>query len=152
MSSYGTKKIFKNSIFLKVNEGKPETVRLLDPDPTEQWQHKIGTKLEACGGEQCPFCEAGHSKGQRFVTNVYNHGEGKVQLWSYGPMVAEELKAIALALEKDEVDIMDSDLEITVKGDGLQKKTKVQPRMKSQPLPKGLKLLRIGAKEVDIPF
>jgi len=150
--SYADHAIIKNSIFLKIDQGNPQTIRLLDGDPTEQFQHKIGEKLEACKGEMCGYCDNGHSKQQRFVTNVWSHNDQKVYLWSYGPGIAEELKQIALALEKDEIDILNTDLEITAKGSGLQKKTKVQPRLKSQEVPKPLKLIRIGPKEEEIPF
>jgi hypothetical protein len=151
--SYATAKIVKNSIFLKVEQGSPRTIRLLDADPVEQWQHKIGEQLKACGGEACVYCDEGHSKNQRFVTNVYDHTEQRVYLWSYGPTVAEELKSIALALIKDQEDILQHDLELSVSGSGLQKKTKIQPRMKSQPVPTNLKLHRIGPKEEnEIPF
>ena len=149
--SYATAKIVKNSLFLKVEQGNPRTIRLLDADPTEQWQHKIGEQLKPCGGDMCAYCTDGHSKNQRFVTNIFDHTEQRVYLWSYGPTVAEELKSIALALAKDDEDILQHDLEISVTGSGLQKKTKIQPRMKSQPVPLSLKLIPIGRKE-EIPF
>lgn len=149
--SYADKKIIKNSIFLKIAEGKPHTIRLLDEDPTEQWQHKISEKLIECAGEICSHCAEGHSRNQRFVTNVYDHIEGRVLLWSYGPTVASDLQAIANSLIKDESDILDHDLEVSASGAGLQKKTKVQLRMKSQSVPGGLKLHQIKSKE-EIPF
>jgi hypothetical protein len=150
---YADAKIVKKSLFIKIEQGIPQTLRLLDGNPTEQWQHKIGEGLKPCTGEMCEMCEAGHSKNQRFVTNIYSHTDQKVYLWSYGPNVAEELKSIALALQKDGIDILDCDLEVSAKGTGLQKKTKVQPRMKSQEIPSGLKLIRIGPKdENDAPF
>jgi len=148
--SYADKKIIKNSIFLKVEEGKPHTVRLLDEDPTEQWQHKMGTKMETCGGEQCAYCMDGVLRSQRFVTNVYDHTEGRVYLWSYGPMVAENLAAIAKSLEKDGENILEHDLEVTAKGSGMQKKTTIQPRFKSLPVPAGIQLHTIGRE--TLPF
>lgn len=150
--SYADARIIKNTIFLKVEQGTPHTIRLLDANPTEQWQHKIGEKLEFCKGPLCAHCNDGHSKNQRFVTNAYDHNDQKVVLWSYGPTVAEELKSIAIALEKDGVNILDCDLEISVRGSGIQKKTKVQPRMKSQPIPSTLKLHEIGVKSDDTTF
>lgn len=154
MSNYGKKKIIKNSLFLKVVEGAPHTLRLLDGDPTEQFQHNINQKLVPCTETldgTCVHCEEGHSRQQRFVTNVYSHNDGRVMLWSYGPSVAEELKAIALSLEKDETDILEVDLEVSATGSGLQKKTKVQPRMKSQILPTGLKLIEIKRQD-GVPY
>lgn len=151
--SYADKKIVKNSIFLKIEQGVPHTVRLLDTDPTEQWQHKIDQKLVSCGGPTCFHCNDGHSKNQRFITNVYDHGEGRVMLWSYGPGVAEELKQIALSLQKDGEDILSHDLEVSATGSGLQKKTKVQPRMKSQQVPAGIKIHQIkNGDDQGVPF
>lgn len=149
--SYVDKKIVKNTIFLKIQQGDPHTIRLLDEDPTEQFQHKINDKLVSCNGEMCFNCDEGHSRNQRFVANVYDHNEGRVLLWSYSPTIAEDLKAIAISLVKDGSDILQHDLEVSVSGAGLQKKTKVQPRMKSQSVPEGLKLHKIGSKE-DIAF
>lgn len=146
--SYADKKIIRNSIFLKIAEGRPHTIRLLDSDPTEQFQHKINEKLVDCAGEMCNACSEGHSKNQRFVTNVYDHGEQRVMLWSYGPGVAGDLQAIANSLIKDESDILEHDLEVSAAGAGLQKKTKIQLRMKTTSLPGGLKLHEIKAKDL----
>lgn len=155
MSDYGKQKIVKNSIFLKVEQGQSHTVRLLDATPVVQWQHKIGDKLVSCSEASegtCVHCDEGHSKSQRFVANIFDHTDQRVMLWSYGPTVAEELKSIALSLEKDEEDILDHDLELSATGSGLQKKTKVQPRMKSQPVPGGLKLIEIkNGSSVSFP-
>lgn len=141
--SYANQKIIKNSIFLKVEQGQPHTIRLLDSDPTVQWQHKLGEKLVSCLGDTCISCADGHSRNQRFVANVYDHGQQKVLLWSYGPTIAEALAEIESNLEKDEESITDHDLEITATGSGLQKKTRVQLRLKSKPIPEGLRHIEI---------
>jgi hypothetical protein len=141
---YGNAKIIKNSIFLKVEEGKPHTIRLLDSEPTEQFQHQINGKLVNCGGDLCTNCTEGLPRQQRFVTNTYDHSEGRVLLWSYGPGIAKSLMNIALGLEKDEESILDHDLEVSATGTGLQKKTSVQVRLKSQLVPAGIKLHSIG--------
>ena len=152
--SYANAKIIKNSLFLKIEQGVPHTIRLLDADPTEQFQHKIAEKLTPCSGELCAHCDEGHSRNQRFVTNVYDYNDETVKLWSYGPTLAEDLKSIAIALTKDDMDIMNTDLEVTATGSGMQKKTKIQPRMKSQELPKNLKVhqIKVGKAADEIPF
>lgn len=154
MSNYGNVKVVSNSLFLKITEGKPQTIRLLDPSPTEQFQHSLeGNKMAACIGETCFHCQDGVKKNQRFVANIWSHTDQIVYLWSYGPTVAKDLISIAQSLEKDNEDILNHDLEVSVTGTGLQKKTKVQVRMKSQPVPKGLKLHEIKSKtETNIPF
>lgn len=152
---YGDTKIVKNSIFLKVEQGVTHTVRLLDSSPTEQWQHKIAEKLVTCTGEGCLPCMDGHSKNQRFVANVFDHTDGRVLLWSYGPNVAGALKTIAQGLEKDGENITAHDLEVSASGAGLQKKTSVQVRIKSQAVPTGIKLHKIGGGEKSddiVPF
>lgn len=147
--SYATQKIVKNSIFLKVEQGQPHTIRLLDGEPTEQWQHKIGTQLISCTGNGCLSCMDGHARNQRFVTNVYDHTDQKVYLWSYGPMIAESLAEIERGLNADDESILNHDLEVSASGSGMQKKTRVQPRMKSKPVPKGLKLIEIKTGKSD---
>lgn len=151
--SYGSLKIEKNSLFLKITEGKPQTVRLLDASPTEQFNHKLGdNKLVTCTGDMCAHCNAGVSKSQRFVSNVYCHNDGKVYLWSFGAMIASAVKAIALSLEKDDEEITNHDLEVSVSGSGMQTKYTVQLRIKSQPVPEGLKLHEIKSKVSDLAF
>jgi len=153
MSNYSKMKVYTNSLFLKVVEGRPQTVRLLDPEPTEQFQHTLeGPKMVSCSGEGCFHCNDGVKKSQRFVANVYSHTDSTVYLWSYGPSVAKDLIAIASSLEKDGEDILNHDLEVSVTGTGLQKKTKTQVRMKSQPVPQGLKRHEIKSKKDEIPF
>lgn len=153
MSNYGSVKIQKNSLFLKITEGQSHTIRLLDAEPTEQFQHSTADKkMVSCIGETCFHCSDGLKKSQRFVCNVYSHNDKTVYLFSYGPTVANELKSIAQGLEKDGEDILNHDLEVSVTGSGLQKKTKVQLRMKSQPVPEGLKRHEIKSKKEEIEF
>lgn len=147
--SYATQKIVKNSLFLKVEQGQPHTIRLLSPEPTEQWQHKVGTSLVSCTGDDCLSCIDGHARNQRFVTNVYDHTDQKVYLWSYGPMIGEALAEIERGLNADDESILNHDLEVSASGSGMQKKTRVQPRMKSKPVPKGLKLIEIKAPKIE---
>lgn len=151
MSHYGSLKVHKDSLFLKIEQGLPHTVRLLDESPTEEFQHNVNQKLVKCDGDQCGYCDEGHSRKQRFITNVYDHTQGRVVLWSFGGQVAEFLKNIANGLTKDGADIMDHDLEVSAQGTGLQKKTSVQVRIKSLPVPTGIKKHTIG-KKAEIPF
>jgi hypothetical protein len=152
--SYADSKIIKNSLFLKVEEGKPHVIRLLDESPVEQWQHKIGDKLTPCIGEQCPHCDEGHSRSQRFVTNVYDHTDGRVYLWSYSPTIGEILRDLEVSLNDQEENILEHDLDVTAKGSGMQKKTGVQLRLKSRTLPGSLKKIAIKSdyvKPLDEP-
>ena len=151
--SYSKVKVLTNSLFLKITEGKPHTIRLLDESPTEQFQHSLDDKkMVSCMGETCFHCADGIKKSQRFVANVWDHGDQLVYLWSYGSAVARDLIAIAESLEKDQEDILNHDLEVSVTGTGLQKKTKVQVRMKSQAVPPGLKRHEIKSKKEDLAF
>jgi hypothetical protein len=162
--SYTDQKIVKSSLFLKIEQGAPHTIRLLDPSPTEQWQHRIDMKLTECEGDECAWCDEGHSRSQRFVANVFDHNDSKVYLWSYSPSVAELLKGIAISLNQDGENILNHDLEISAQGTGLQKKTNVQLRFKTLPIPSGIKKLKIGKSpspladsfakkaETEVPF
>jgi len=147
MSGYGTMKIVKDSVFFKVEEGKPHTVRLLDENPVEEFTHNINQKMIRCDGDSCVYCDDGNARKQRFVTNVYDHTDSRVYLWSYGSGVAGVLKNIAQSLAKDGEDILNHDLEVSAAGTGMQKKTTVQVRIKSIPPPSGIKKHRIGPKE-----
>lgn len=151
MNSYGNLKVQKNSLFLKITEGKPQTIRILDADPVEQFTHTTAEKkIVPCGGEMCGYCGEGMAKSQRFVTNAWSHTDQKVYLWSFGPMIANSINSIAQSLAKDDENIMNHDLEVSVTGTGLATKYTVQLRIKSQAVPEGLKLHEIKTKKSSL--
>lgn len=149
--SYRDVTIKSNSLYLKVEPGTPQVIRLLDESPTEQFKHSDGTKPVACTGDKCIFCMDGKAPMQRFVTNVFNQATQRVQLFEYGSMIAKQLKAISTSLAEENADIMNIDLKIESTGSGMQKKYAVTPRMNSASLPAGIKTIEIRSG-ADLPF
>lgn len=147
MSGYGKDVVIKsNSVFLKVESGHPQIIRLLDESPTEQFKHSIREndqfKTVGCSGKGCSYCEKGPAK-QRFVTNIYNQKLKRVQLFEYGAAIAIQFQSIAESLKEQDVDLMNVDLEVSATGEKLTKKYNVIPRMNSASLPDGLELIEI---------
>ena len=152
--SYADMDIKQNSKFLKIEQGAPMVVRLLDATPVEVMKHQLKPAVDGkfqvvCSGEICPLCQDGHEPTQKFITNCYNHTLHKVQLFEYGPMIAKMLKKIAINLAEEEQDIMNFDLKIEAEGANLSKKYTVTPRTTSQPVPEGIVKIKIDG---DIPF
>lgn len=153
--SYADQDIKQNSKFLKIDQGSPMVVRLLDDPPIEVMKHTLKGAVDGkfqviCkGGDICELCQDGQDPTQKFITNVYNHTLRKVQLFEYGPMIAKAIKKIAVNLEEEGKNIMDFDLKIEAEGASLSKKYTVTPRTTAQPVPTGLAKIRIDA---DIPF
>ena len=153
--SYAETEIKQTSKFLKIDEGKPMVIRLLDDPPIEMMKHTLKGAVDGkfqveCKGEDlCELCQDGQDPVQKFVTNVYNHTIHKVQLYEFGPMIAKAIKKIAVNLAEEQQDIMNFDLKIEAEGSGLTKKYTVTPRTTSQPLPQGLVRIKIGS---DLPF
>ncbi len=127
-SSYGDIEIKSNSLFLKIVEGSPQEIRLLDETPTEVMKHSDGKQTVICKGSGCEWCAEGKKPRQRWITNVYNHTTGRVQLFEYGAQVAKAFQAIAKSAQEEETDIMDIDLKIEVQGSRLETKYSVTPR------------------------
>lgn len=148
-----------NSKFLKIEAGAPVEVRLLNPEPLEVYDHnfKPPQKAERCEGEECQYCEAGNEPVQRYMTNVFDHGNGKVKIWKYGPMIGKQLVEIYRTLKEEGRAITDTDLKVSAEGSNLTKKYKVLPRGTSKPVPAGLQLHDLGDGKVletgeDVPF
>jgi hypothetical protein len=152
---YDDTNIIVNTKFLKIESGEPHDIRLLDANPVESFKHnggpngKLEKPVECMGEDTCALCQEGHEPNQRFTANVFDHLRKKVMLWEYGPAIAKQLKAIAVALKEEQKSIMDFDLKVSAEGSGLQKKTTITPRTSSRPVPEGLKLL---STDKEIPF
>lgn len=153
--SYADTEIKQNSKFLKIEQGSPMVIRLLDDPPVEVMKHTLKGAVDGkfqvnCKGEElCELCQDGQEPTQKFITNVYNHTLKKVQLFEYGPMIAKQLKTIAASLAEEEADIMNYDLKMDAEGSQMSKKYKVTIRTAPQPVPAGLVKIRI---DTDIPF
>lgn len=152
---YGDQEIKQTSKFLKIDQGSPMVVRLMDPEPVEVMKHQIKPGADGkwqvdCKGEDiCELCQDGQEPTQKFITNVYNHTLHKVQLFEYGPMIAKAIKKIAVNLAEEGQDILNFDLKIEAEGSGMNKKYAVTPRTSPQPVPAGLVKIKIDA---GIPF
>jgi hypothetical protein len=153
--SYADTEIKQASKFLKIDQGAPMVIRLMDDPPIEVMKHSLKGAIDGkfqvpCKGEDlCELCQDGQEPTQKFITNVYNHTLKKVQLFEYGPMIAKAIKTIAVNLEEENKNIMDFDLKIEASGANMSKKYTVTPRTTAQPVPSGLTKIRIDA---DIPF
>jgi hypothetical protein len=150
--SYADTEIKQTSKFLKIEEGKPMVIRLLDDPPIEVMKHSLkGANADGkfqvdCKGEDlCDICQDGQDPVQKFITNVYNHTLHKVQLYEFGPMIAKAIKKIAVNLAEENQDIMNFDLKVEAEGAGMQKKYTVTPRTTSQTLPPGLVKIKIDS-------
>lgn len=141
-----------NSKFLRIKADKDHDVRLLNQEPSEIFKHQLPPPANPalCVGEEtCPYCQKGDDPTQKFVTNVYDHTDGKVLIWEYGSTVARQLQAIYRMLQEENRQINDIDLKVSVTGSGLTTKYQVTPRMNAKPLPKDLKIHKL---EGDVPF
>jgi hypothetical protein len=153
---YDDANIVTNTKFLKIEPGDPHDLRLLDENPSESYKHnsgpngKLDRPVDCLGEETCAYCQDGHDPNQRFTANVYDHNRNKVMLWEYGPAIAKQLKAIAIALKEEQKNILQFDLKVSAEGSGLQKKTTVTMRTTSKAIPADLKLIQI--KGEGIPF
>ena len=156
MSSYADQDIKVASKFLKIEQGSPMIIRLLDSSPVELFKHSLGKpnadgKFQIpCKGEDiCELCQDGQEPTQKFITNVFNHTLKKVQLFEYGPGIAKMLKKIAVNLSEEGQDILNFDLKMEAEGAMLNKRYTVTPRTTSQPVPPGLVKIKIDG---EIPF
>lgn len=153
--SYAETEIKQTSRYLKIDQGAPMVIRLLDDPAVEVMKHTLKGAVDGkfqvnCKGEEiCELCQDGQEPTQKFITNVYNHTLHKVQLYEFGPMIAKALKKIAINLAEEGKSIMDYDLKVEAEGAGMNKKYAVTPRTTALPLPAGLVKIKIDA---DIPF
>lgn len=148
--SFADLKIKTSGKFLKVEAGEPHEIRLYSEDPVEKVVHGFGKEAKPCEGKGCSLCAQGVKPKQRFLVNVYDHGEQKVLVWEFGAMIAGQLKTLAISLKEEERSIMDVDLKVDAEGSSMNKVYKVTPRMTSKPVPTGLVLYTLETNE--IPF
>lgn len=153
--SYADTEIKQTSKFLKIEQGAPMVVRLLDEQPIEVFKHSIKGAVDGkfqveCKGEDlCELCHDGQEPTQKFIANVYNHTLHRVQLFEYGPMIAKAIKKIAVNLAEEQQDILNFDLKIEAEGAGMNKKYTVTPRTTQLVVPNGLAKIKI---DQGIPF
>lgn len=153
--SYANQEIKQTSKFLKIEQGAPMVIRLLDPEPVEVFKHALKGnvdgkfQVECKGAEICEFCGDGEEPTQKFLVNVYNHTLQKVQLFEYGPMIAKIIKKIAINMVEEGQDILQFDLKFEAEGSGMNKKYSVTPRTTALVVPSGLARIKIDA---GIPF
>lgn len=154
--SYADQEIKQPSKFVKIEQGSPMIIRLLDDPAVEVFKHQLKAartdgkfQVECKGEDICEFCNDGQEPTQKFITNVYNHTIQKVQLFEYGPMIAKAIKKIAVNLDEEGKNIMDYDLKVEAEGANMNKKYTVTMRMTPQPVPSGLIKIKIDR---EIPF
>lgn len=155
---YSDVKIKSGGMFLKIEPGQPKDIRLMDESPTEMAKHQITENgqfktFDCPGVDDCAYCKSGEHSApkQRFVCNVWDHGDQKMKLFEYGSSIAKQIQDIAKSLEEENRDILSVDLKIEATGSGLSRKYGVTPRMTARPVPEGLKKLEI-TKKSDLPF
>lgn len=141
-------KIQNNGKFLKIDQGVPHDVRILEPEPFVWMEHGFGKEGKECAGEHCQQCAGGHVPSQRFSVNVYDYGAKRVMLWQFGSGIAKKLKSISVTLEDDQKTLADVDIKVECEGSGLAKKYAITPRMSAKTVPMGLVLLR----HQELPF
>ena len=145
--SYGDLDIRNTGKYLKIENGQPHDVRLLDETPFEKTIHGFGKEATICQGDDCTECAEGDEPKQRFMANVYDHGLKKALIWEFGSGVAKQLKAIDNALGEEERKIVDVDLKVDSSGEKMTKKYMITPRMTAKPIPPGLK-----TTDFSLPF
>lgn len=111
-------------LFLKVNDGDVVRLRVLgDPVVFEnEYEGKLST---------------------RYAWPVYNHDEGKLQVFQGGATIFNEIASIAT--DEDWGDITETDIKVGRKGQGTDTKYSVQPAPKAQPVPEDLEELDLVA-------
>ena len=142
--------IKSTSKFLKIEDGKPQTIRLIG-EGSERVIHGFGKEETVCSGNGCLICSSGSENSapkQRFKANVYNWTTNKVHLWDFGPGIAKQLKEIAKSLASEQKDMESIDLKISVSGTGMQKKYTIMPWPSTKELPPGLAVYDLDS----IPF
>lgn len=143
-------------MFLKIESGKPQVIRLLQDNPSMKIIHGFGKTEENCEGEGCTMCLEKDEKGvpnnkarKRFKLNIYNHETERVMIWDFGTGVMKLIQDVEEVLKSQGINILDTDIIVNARGDKMDKKYSVQPMMKSKTIPTGLALFSI---EEPMPF
>lgn len=138
----------KSNKFLKLTNGEPIDIRLLNEEPYERFTHGFGPgQTTECQGEDCSKCKEGHDPRQTWTTNVYDWKDSRVKIWTYGVAVARKLKTHAKALSEEEKTLTAVDLRILKEGEAKDTEYTITTRMIAKELPKNLTLFPI-----DLPF
>lgn len=151
--SFADIEIKSSGMFLKIESGKPATIRLLQDDPYSNVIHGFGKNSVKCQGEGCPSCadtdpEFRKAK-QRVKVNVYSHDDQKVMILEFGPGLLRQLKTTEKNLLTQGLKISDVDVIIDAAGEKQQRKYQVTPMIKSREIPSGLVLHDLKG---DLPF
>lgn len=145
--SYGDVIIQSTGKFVRIENGQPRELRLLDKVPFVKIIHGFGKEATSCTGEGCFKCAEDNEPKQRFSANVYDHVLKKAMIWEYGSSIAKQLKSIYASLKEEGRNITEVDLRVESSGDKMTKKYSITPRMTTKPIPPDLKLVDFG-----IPF
>lgn len=140
-------------MFLKIESGKPQVIRLLQDNPAQKTIHGFGKTEVACEGEGCSMCaekDPNNKARKRFKLNIYNHDTSRVMLWDFGTGVMKLIQDVEDVLKGQGIEILDTDIIVNAKGEKMDKKYSVQPMMKSKAIPPGLALFAI--EEPGVPF
>lgn len=142
--SFADVEIKSSGLFLKIESGKPVTIRLLQDTPLSRIIHGFGKLSVKCDGEGCLSClstDAEFKKAkQRFKINVYSHDDQKVKVFEFGPGLMRQFKTTEKNLGTQGLKIKDVDLIIDAAGEKEQRKYQVTPMIKSKEIPVGLVL------------
>lgn len=138
----------RSTKFLKLANGEPVDIRLLNEEPYMKLTHGFGPgQTTECQGDECPKCKEGSDVRQSWTTNVYDWKENRVKIWTYGVSVARKLKTHAMALSEEEKSLTAVDLRILKEGEGKETEYTITTRTTARELPKNLTLFPI-----DLPF
>lgn len=131
-------------LFLKIESGKPVTIRLLQDSPISQTLHGFGKTAVPCDGAGCMNCTSEDIEfkkaKQRFKINVYSHDNQKVMIFDFGPALIRQFKTAEKNLKVQGLKITDMDLIIDATGEKMQREYQVTPMIKSKEIPVGLVL------------
>lgn len=142
--SFADVEIKSSGLFLKIESGKPVTIRLLQGTPYARVIHGFGKTAVNCDGKGCLSClsdDAEFKKSkQRFKVNVYSHDSQKVMIFDFGPGLTRQFQTTEKNLKAQGLEIVDVDLIIDAAGEKEQRKYQVTPMIKSKAIPVGLVL------------
>lgn len=145
--SYGDVTIQSTGKYVRIENGQPRELRLLDEKSFKKLSHGFGKASISCTGQGCLTCASGEPIKQKWSVNVYDHTMKRAMVWDYGPSVAKQLKAISDSLKEEGKKIMEIDLRVEASGEKMTKEYRVTPRMTAKPVPPDLKLT-----DFSIPF
>ncbi len=137
--------------FLKIESGQTVDIHVLTPSEEVAMRkvHGQGKETVDCAGEKCAECQDKKKSRMQYTINVWNRKENKVQIFQFGPMIAEQMRDIAKMLEQDGETIHNYDLRILKTGSGMNTEYKVMQRPNAGPIPEDIELYDLGK---GVPF